>query len=37
MTQLKAILLVAAAVGGLYASAAASPMNVGRVQEPSLV
>lgn len=37
MTQLKTILLVAAAVEGLYASAAASPMNVGRVQEPSLV
>jgi hypothetical protein len=37
MTQLKTILLVAAAVGGLSASAAASPMNVGTVQEPSLV
>jgi hypothetical protein len=37
MTQLKTILLVAAAVGGLSASAAAGPMKVGRVQEPSLV
>ena len=37
MTQLKTLLLVAAAVGGLSASAAASPMNVGTVQEPSLV
>src|ERR1700721_781236 len=37
MTQLKTLLLVAAAVGGLSASAAASPMNVGRGQEASLV
>jgi hypothetical protein len=37
MTLLKTNLLVAAAVGGRSASAAASPLNVGTVQEPSLV
>jgi hypothetical protein len=37
MTQLKTILLVAAAVGGLSVSAAASPMRVGTLEHPSLV
>jgi hypothetical protein len=37
MTQLKTILLVAAGVGGLSASAAASPMNVSTVQQSSPV